>query len=302
MQFYLILTSLLFTFSTASLHSQFRHFEKIFPHDIKVRHKRSSNLLTKLVQFDILGNSFHIHLFPDSSILSPKFEVHLIDAVGKRIPATVNRDGIYSGHEKDNVENKVKAVQHNDLWYFYIRRPEDNFVIEPLSRLDPQTSGKQLIAYRSSDIVNNRTKHHQNNEAPFCKATRDMFRSEKETGFRKRSGSKRGDLKLHPKRFTKPKVADGLESDELESRQRRATNAADTCDVFMVVDYRTFKGVGKGSPQAIVKWLSHIMQLSDDLFRKSGLELDGTTFGVRLVGMYIHREFTKVSDSVIFTL
>ncbi|XP_005096215.1 disintegrin and metalloproteinase domain-containing protein 17 [Aplysia californica] len=68
----------------------------------------------------------------------------------------------------------------------------------------------------------------------------------------------------------------------------------DTCDIFAMVDYETFKSIGQNSVEGVISWLVHQYQAVDRVLRESGLSRNGITYGVKLQSVAIFSSYTKV--------
>ncbi|XP_059147561.1 ADAM 17-like protease [Physella acuta] len=292
--------------SFSTLHSRFSFFEILTPSDITLRTKRDSDsrIEKKHLQFSALGRAFNIHLTPGSPVVHGDLEVKLVDPGGRELKVPVGTDHFYVGTVEGLSGSEVDASYAGGVWSAHIETPYDVYFIEPVANYDRVGGKKNMIIYRKSDVrVFNAS---SNSGRPFCMTNGSeqiVRRTNDPRPVQNVSWSRFPDLPPaepdHRKNQTSPDSVNATE--RLKARRRLRSHYPNTCDMLVVVDAVTYKGLCNGSVHMCASKVVYWMQMVDRIYKSSQF---GAFSGMRVKvkAIRIMKEFTKTNGSIDFNM
>ena len=155
------------SFSLGSVHSAFKQFDVLKPHDISVKATRSADKRSERVtrlSFKAFHTRFNLVLTPDSHILHPRAKATTVDGNGRETPVEIDRNSFFSGIANGNPSFVADVTSIEGIWIIHLHTPNEFYAVEPFRFYDGLANRKHMIVYRGQDIRAGNQTHGQ----PFC--------------------------------------------------------------------------------------------------------------------------------------
>ncbi|CAG5115636.1 unnamed protein product [Candidula unifasciata] len=323
------------TLADSNLHSKFKEFDELAPDNFTVVVKRnvvSGQVNMKIVTFSALRKYFVLHLVPGSPVLRKDFQAHMVDGDGRITPVHVDQQIFYTGYLNGNPQHSVDAVHTDDVWIAQIHSPDDVYSIEPLTHHVPDSPATLMLIFKQRDFnssIFNGYSHENATLQPFCEEVQYKQHPLSDSlAVKQRSHIKNNTLTKsnpytrnitnsdshvgHP--LTNSIYWDNFNSEtylsidnqfkiqykEYEDRWRRSntkrdTPVYDTCEMLVIADFETYRGMGRSNILRMISILVYLYQSVDRIYRDTIFD-SFTNLGIVIAGLIVHTEYTNISN------
>ncbi|KAE8605038.1 hypothetical protein XENTR_v10014947 [Xenopus tropicalis] len=262
------LDSLLSEYDVLSLSS-------IQQHSLRKRDLQSQSQLERMLSFTALQRHFKLYLTSSTELVSENLEALVLDGNGKEKKYQVKWSDFFTGHVVGEHNSKVLAHIGDGDFTARITTDGEEYNIEPLWRFVENTSGDNMLVYRSGDIKDfSRLK--SSKVCGYIKPKEDLFKNEQDT-----AESAEGDDYLHR-----------------EKRQRAGPDSLrNTCKMLVVADHRFFKYMGRGEESTTINYLIELIDRVDDIYRNTSWDNNQWKgYGVQIEQIIVHKEPENVTQ------
>ncbi|CAG5130178.1 unnamed protein product [Candidula unifasciata] len=304
------------TLVDCNLHLKFKEFDELAPDNFTVVVKRdavSRQVNRKIVTFFALRKYFVLHLVPGSPVLRKDFQAHMVDGDGRITPVHVDQQIFYTGYLNGNPQHSVDAVHTDDVWIAQIHSPDDVYSIEPLTHHVPDSPATLMLIFKQRDInssIFNGYSHENATLQPFCEEVEyplsDSLAVEQRNHRKNNTLGKTNQYNQEVKykkratngRETKNMYWDPFHSethwskDHRRRNTKRDTSAYDTCEMLVIANFDTFKGIGRSNIFRTVSILVYLYQSVDRIYRSTSFG-SFTNMGIAIARVTVHTDYTN---------
>ncbi len=217
--------------------------------------KHSLNLHNKIreIEFTTLGKKFKLLLHPHREVLHQNFKAYSVDSNGNETIVHLNHDAFFRGRVFGESVSHVSAHIDDDILITAtIQLQDETYHIEPSWRHIPESSKKNMVAYKASDV----------------KLSWDHDHSEENHFTPGKCGYVKEGLELESDDdddFEEPEVeaygGDGKDEHNKKARSKRQadlyeyTPTKTRCPLLLVADYRFFQEMGSSNTKTTISYL-----------------------------------------------
>ncbi|XP_078664840.1 ADAM 17-like protease isoform X3 [Branchiostoma floridae x Branchiostoma belcheri] len=263
-------------------------------HHFLSRHKRSAGEepppYPRQMEFNTLGQHFHLYLEPRTGLLSPKFKAYGVDSRGNVKYEQINKHSFYTGQVLGEPGSTVEAHLEDDgVLSARVTVGEDIYFIEPSWRHLPSGENVTMISYRARDVKFNFTAagdkpspgvgfcaEFDDDQLPLPKTHRRQSTNDRP---RRQTGGQ-------PPQFESPTPP----PPDMDCDVRGP--AKNTCPMLLVADYRFFQEMGQRSLRQTINYLINLVEGVDRIFRCTQWGKDMGGFGFEIQEIKVHEEPT----------
>lgn len=217
--------------------------------------KQSVNLHNKIreVEFTTLGKKFKLILHPHRDVLHQNFRAYTVDSNGNETVIHLDHDAFFRGRVFGESVSHVSAhIDEDNMVTATIQLEDETYHIEPSWRHIPESSNKNMIAYKQSDVKlswehEHSDEHHSSpGKCGYIKEGAEL-ETDDDDGIEEPEVEAYGGSNQEPPKF--------------ENRSKRQadlyeyTPTKTRCPLLLVADYRFFQEMGSSNTKTTISYL-----------------------------------------------